>query len=52
MTKIIEIIPDDLPEWAIEAMAEGQLFTVTFEKIMALEAEIDRLKKEPPNNGH
>ncbi len=25
-TKITEIIPDDLPEWAIEAMARGQLF--------------------------
>lgn len=25
-TKITEIIPDNTPEWAIKAMAEGQLF--------------------------
>ena len=26
MGKITEIIPDDLPEWAIEAIAEGNFF--------------------------
>lgn len=35
--KITEIIPDDLPEWAIKAMAEGQLFKVTFDRIRKLE---------------
>lgn len=30
--KLTEIIPDDLPEWAIEAMANGQLFNVAFKK--------------------
>ena len=39
MSEITEIIPDDLPDWAIKAMAEGQLFNVTFARIRALEAE-------------
>jgi hypothetical protein len=38
--EITEIIPDDLPDWAIKAMAEGQLFTVTFERIKRLEAQL------------
>lgn len=36
--EITEIIPDDLPDWAIKAMAEGQLFTVTFDRIRKLES--------------
>ena len=32
MTHITEIIPDDAPEWAIKAMAEGQLFRVCFDR--------------------
>jgi hypothetical protein len=32
MNHITEIIPDDLPEWANEAMADGQLFRVCIEK--------------------
>ncbi len=36
--EIIEIIPDNLPEWAIKAMAEGQLFNVTFDRIRKLES--------------
>jgi len=26
MSELIEIIPDDLPDWMIKAMADGQLF--------------------------
>lgn len=26
MTHITEIIPDDLPDWAVDALASGQLF--------------------------
>jgi len=32
MTHITEIIPDDAPEWAIEAMAKGQLFSECFDR--------------------
>ena len=40
MTNIItETIPDDIPDWAIKAMAEGQLFSITFERVRKLEAE-------------
>ena len=31
--KITEIIPDDLPEWAKQAMDDGQFFNVVSEKI-------------------
>jgi len=43
MNKIIELIPDDndLPDWAIKAMANGSLFKTVFEKIK----EIERFKK-------
>ena len=30
--EITEIIPDDLPEWMIKAMAEGQLFNTIIER--------------------
>lgn len=39
--ELTEIIPDDLPEWAIKAMAEGQFLNVVFEKIK------DMRTKEP-----
>ena len=38
--KITEIIPADLPGWAIKAMADGQLFNVTFAKINELENQL------------
>jgi hypothetical protein len=38
MTEITEIIPDDLPDWAVKAMAEGQLFNVVFDRIRKLES--------------
>jgi len=37
MTKIVEIIPDKLPKWAIDAMEEGQLFNVMLERIVTYE---------------
>ena len=36
---ISEIIPDDLPDWAAKAMAEGQLFNVTFDRIKKIESD-------------
>ena len=45
MSKITEIMPDDAPEWAIEAMANGNLFRVTFDRVEKLEAEIAKLKR-------
>ena len=40
MSQIIltETIPDDIPDWAIKAMAEKKLFQVTFDRIKALES--------------
>lgn len=35
--EIIEIIPDDLPEWAIEEMARGQLFNGMLTRIRDLQ---------------
>jgi len=36
-TDIVEIIPDNLPEWMIKAMAEGQLCSVVMARIKDLE---------------
>ena len=33
MKKITEIIPNDMPDWAREAMANGQFFNVACENI-------------------
>lgn len=43
-TKITEIIPKDLPDWAKESFETGQFFRVAIEKVAALEVEIDELK--------
>jgi len=37
--KITEIIPDDLPEWALKAMADGQLFNRLTELVVEARAE-------------
>lgn len=37
MNKIVEIIPDDLPQWAQDAMDRGQLFTEMLRRIELLE---------------
>jgi len=37
MNKITEIIPDDMPEWAKEAMADGQLWNRVFGRIEELQ---------------
>jgi 2C-methyl-D-erythritol 2,4-cyclodiphosphate synthase len=44
MTKITEIIPDDLPEWAVEAMAEGQFFRTALQKIQERDRRIEELE--------
>jgi len=41
MTNIVEIIPDDLPDWAIEAMAEGQLFITMLDRVKKQEVTLD-----------
>jgi len=56
MEKIIEIIPDNLPEWAVEAMKNGQLFKTMLERIRELESKMcdcedDRLPCGCPTNG-
>jgi len=42
---ITEIIPDDRPEWFNNAMRDGNLFSVTLDKIYELETEINRLNE-------
>lgn len=44
MTKITEIIPDDLPEWAKKAMDEGQFSRVAISRYEELMDEICRLR--------
>lgn len=44
MDKITEIIPDDIPQWAQDAMDKGQLWTTVFDRIEELEAEIKEQK--------
>jgi hypothetical protein len=43
MTTITEIIPDDAPDWAIEAMAEGQLFRTCFKRDKELREKYEEL---------
>ena len=45
MSKITEIIPDNLPEWAIEAMANGQLFNEMLNRINKAEKTLLNAKK-------
>ncbi len=51
MTHITEIIPDDMPEWAIEAMASGQFFRVCLERVEALQALLDSVSTGKSNEG-
>jgi len=46
MDKITEIIPDDMPEWAWEAMDRGQLFNVMLDKIKNYEEPRSSFKNE------
>ena len=46
MTKITETIPDDMPDWAIKAMAEGKFFEIACEKVR----ELEQLKMEVTNS--
>ena len=40
MNHITEIVPDDMPEWAIVAMADGQFFRLCIERVELLEAVV------------
>ena len=42
---ITEIITEDRPAWFDNAMLDGNLFSVTLDKIAELEAEINHLKE-------
>jgi hypothetical protein len=42
--KITEMIPKNMPQWAKDAMEEGQLFNVTFDKIKLLEEQLAESK--------
>lgn len=46
MPKITEIIPDDLPDWAIKAMAEGQFFNVVAKKLKDIRTKEPRFTSE------
>ncbi len=39
--KIKEIIPDDIPAWAQDAIDEGQLWKTVFDRITKLQAVVD-----------
>jgi len=43
-TKITEIIPDDIPEWATTAMHDGQFFRVALSRIEKLSDENTELQ--------
>lgn len=45
MTNITEIIPDDMPTWAREAMEDGQLWNRVFARIDKLQSCIDKTDK-------
>jgi len=40
MPKITEIIPDTIPDWAKDAMDDGQFFRLCFERIAELEQSL------------
>jgi len=41
--KIVEMIPDDMPKWAKDAMDEGQFFRVAVDRVKVLEDKIKKL---------
>jgi len=46
METITEIIPDDMPDWAREAMLAGILFDTVFKRISYLEKENTKLNEK------
>lgn len=40
MHKITEIIPDSIPDWAKDAMDDGQFFRIALDRIASLEAQL------------
>jgi len=51
MSKITEIIPDNIPEWAQEAMDNGNFFSVAIAKVESLEKEVKSLNDTLDNFG-
>ena len=45
MNKVTEIIPEDIPSWAQEAIDEGQFFRIAMEKVKELEKELREIKE-------
>lgn len=45
MRKITEIIPANLPDWAVEAMNDGQLFTRMVERIESYQEGMTLLRR-------
>lgn len=46
MEKIIEIIPENIPDWALDAMNQGQLWKAVFDKIEYLEREVASAERD------
>jgi len=51
MSKITEIIPDNRPEWAQEAIDNGNFFSVAIAKVESLEKEVKSLNAALDNFG-
>ena len=43
--KVTEIIPDDIPQWASDAIADGQFFRIAIERVEFASAEAERLQQ-------
>jgi len=53
LNKVTEIIPDDIPRWASDAINNGDFFKVCIEKVTFLEREVNNLKNNlTSNQGH
>lgn len=51
MHQIIEIVPDDMPQWAWDAFDSGQFFRICVQKVEDLETLVNKLKQEPSTDG-
>jgi len=46
-TKIVEMIPDNMPEWMKEAMDDGQLFNRVIKRVALLESALQEIIELP-----
>jgi hypothetical protein len=46
MEKIVEIIPDDMPKWARDAMERGQLWLAVFDEIKKLKQRANEVERD------